>query len=818
MDSKDLRIGVVVDEGQTTKFENAIRRATIEVSKLADQLNRASKAFQGFLGGAKMTAGGGMQFRQGGGFAKAPMAGAGGISQPVASIANAISATAKGSNDALRSMEGTLRTSSSKMASDVHILDAALAKVEKRLGKIKSISGGGGAIPGIGAPAASGFVPPGYKVVNRGGVDTVVPASEPADKKSFGEQMRGFLRGGDIGGGNIMQTIRKALPYAIAYRGALSLAGEISQQPNDFMNQAYKQGSTYGGLAAQMMHGGGFTTAYALRRIAEEGGGGGVVGRGVHMASKIMMTRAAADHAANTMGGRVGSFFYRHAPEFAKEYYRQRMVRDVLGDDVGNAATDLLGNTSAGNSVIAGVKSIGGAIVSMDPGKFLRALEGADPDENQRKLEYAQKYAAAHAAEAGFRARQMYENQWEGMIATARALGNSDPFMLAARLRRRGFNTGDLGAAQGSITPIGGFNNARRFGDIAMRATAGHVDIGSLIGATLQAGGNASSIARQVGGLGIDPQAMSVISNAIAQQTMSGGAMVNPEGMLSAFAAFNGAGSTNGEQMRIANAQASGMQAMNQNLFSGGIDNLQKGRNWLNAINAAGGNLGGQNYLVNSMNMGMLAELRRNPNAHIRELDAVGLSNQQALNYGDATLNSMFRNVGVSGNNPMSALARQMQAGGYGSDFGRYISDQRKGNKKYDPTQDIYTMGQILKFEGFAQSDQQAYGLANDLAGLGNMGNLRKGGFRDAASGTNMMATAKAVGERDQEAAAQMHTKDFKAEAAEVPKTGADQMAAIAGNIGLSSDAVAQKLLDLADAIDHAASAINKAAVRIKSK
>jgi len=784
-ENKNLEIGVVVNEGQMSKFNTAIRDATREVSKLTAELNRAASAFKGFLSGAQMS-GSGQGFRPGSGFARAPLS-QGGITQPAVAIASAIKATAKESTDALRSMDQGVRTTSSKMSSSLDMFDQALAKVERRFKSIKALGSSGALFPG-GGSSNGGLIPANANIVNRGGIDFIGPSKGGGGGGIFAKLMRGE----DVG--DIGSMIRKVVPYALAMRGAQMIASEIAAQPNDFMNQAGRQGTAFGGLAVSMMQGRDFVTPYALRRIAEEG-----------KANNPRMTYAERNR---MLGNQLSShWWYNAMPEFGKRYF-STMVKQGLtqGDGAGNAATDLMGNSSLSNSFISAIKAAP-SLLTQGPGGVFRALEGSDVDENLRKLGYAQQYASAHQAEVGFRARQAYGSTWESMIPVMRQLGTSDPWTTLAKLRMRGLGGGDLGAGIGQVAPLAGWAN-RGLGYTAMNATIGHVDnVGQLLGAGMQSGigaGGARNLAGFLAGNGTDPYAQGAIAKALAAQALNGGPVVDPTGSLGALNAFNGRGQGAAEQVRIANAQAGGLGAINSDLFGGGIDNLQKARNYANAIDVMPNNLFGSNYLAEHFNFGMYAAAKRGGKGyHVPGVMAArGISQKDIIGYGDASVNSMFRNVMLGGTDtPMGQLASSMLHGGYGSNIGKYIKDHRK-DKGFDVNGVLTNFGAILASEGYGGgNDQTAEGIARDLAGIENP-LLRKGHFRDASAGTRARLTAGAVGSRDLETAGAIKGITPE-EAKNTPGRGADVVGDIAGNIGYSSDVVADKLLGLADVIDQ---------------
>jgi hypothetical protein len=196
-----------------------------------------------------------------------------------------------------------------------------------------------------------------------------------------------------------------------------------------------------------------------------------------------------------------------------------------------------------------------------------------------------------------------------------------------------------------------------------------------------------------------------------------------------------------------------------------------------------------------------------------RALASRGISQSQALAYGNATMNTMFRNIGMD-KGPMGDLARGMLSGGYGSDFGAYLK-ANKGKKGFDGKQAVSTFAAILQSEGFASNDQQAEGMARMMAGLGNMSTLRKGGFRDAAAGTTTAAAADEAGKAKQEEARELN-KMTEGEVRENIGKGARQIGDLGRNIGMSAEDVGNSLERLAKKLDSITQGLDKVEKRVQ--
>jgi hypothetical protein len=261
-DNKTLEIGVVVNEGQMSKFTTAIRDATREVSKLTAELNRAASSFKGFLSGAQMQGGGG-GFKSGSGFARAPMSQGGGVTQPAVAIATAIKTTAKESTDSLRIMDQTVRSTSQKMASSLDIFDRALQNVEKRFKNIKEINSSGALIPGLNSNGGESFVPKYGKIVNRNGVDYIKgpstldvirgrlkdsPTWQAMNRPLWGDESRdlGGMRGmmGRVGGGVGMGVAAYAAIHSMTVgRDNFTSQEALSSQTDNLRRQVMMQQS-----------------------------------------------------------------------------------------------------------------------------------------------------------------------------------------------------------------------------------------------------------------------------------------------------------------------------------------------------------------------------------------------------------------------------------------------------------------------------------------------------------------------------------------------------------------------------------------------
>ncbi len=597
-------------------------------------------------------------------------------------------------------------------------------------------------------------------------------------------------------------------------KGASMIMGQSIAQHDDFNNQAVPLASTFSKRGMDMMYGRDYKSLYNMMQISQGDQG---EGRNNKRAAKTSAdTRAEAYHAKRVkhFGWTVGSPEEKSDLAQAHRMFNtQESARSK--DSVARAGeSDFTGS----GGFIRGAKNLLDSAMGLDP-NILRNLAGVDTAEKLRKDALITQKGQINAADKMNRGLDLYTNQWEGMIGASRQFGTKDPWTMNANLRARGFDMGALGAGQGAVQGSGGWGMAQKYRDLAMTGQAGHVgNIGEFIGLASQGGGpkgSAGVSAHYLAGTGFDPGAQAAMANTLMGHMSSGGTMGSPDGLMAALSAggkLGGMGDS-GEQMRRQAGMGQGMAGLNRDIFGGGQDNLQKGRNIVNALDATGGNLFGANYLASGkMTMGMLAELRsgKPTPALLRKLKSLGISPEQALAYGKSTTSTMFRNVGMD-KGAMGDMARDI-IGNHGGDIGEYMKSN-KGKKGFDSKQALTTIGSMLQAENPDMSDQEAEGRARDLAGLGDMDKLKKGHFRDGAHGTKMLRSAKNRGKFEKEDAASVGkiTDDYIDKTSEFGEKYAEK----GKLLGQSADELGESLKKFADQVDVITLRLTKAADRV---
>jgi hypothetical protein len=590
-ENKSLEIGVVVNEGQMSKFNTAIRDATREVSKLTAELNRAASAFKGFLSGAQMQGGG--TFRPGSGFARAPQAQGGGVTQPALAIASAIKATAKESTDALRGMDQTVRTTSAKMAGSIDLFDRALSNVEKRLKNIKTLGAGGAMMPGMGGSAGMSVVPPGGRVVRQNGIDVVVPGPTTLERMTnrlfqplFGGGGSGSgAGGGQAGGGglgagaNRLANLLGVPPWAMGAAGAAGgilggygafTSGVVNRESNvsnevlaaqtdNLRRQAMMQQSV-GNLSMQIRRDP--LTQFTMGRMTP-----GDLHAGLSQETFRAMLQQAYQKAGVT--GRIGD-----------------VSRDVI-DRLTALGTQITGSDLPYNNTI-------------QKANLDRAANDIRAQLMQREAEMVQQRTAALPVE-----ERTYIPEFHGEVGTQlsriRGLGRGGV--------RRDPKTGRITADPGAGYDIGLFGlygedeisgQAARIGGTAGMGARSQGLAAQTLGA--QYGGltnavdlynvgaqyrNPGLLNTAQGGVGVDPTATSQLGNIVAQQMTQGNYSIGGSSALQGMGAAFSTGTTGGD-MRMARMAGGGVASYDA-MLSGGVDNLQKAINVLSANKAAAG-------------------------------------------------------------------------------------------------------------------------------------------------------------------------------------------------------------------------------------
>lgn len=820
--NKQLKITIAVDNQALDQFKRAIREATSEVSKLVEALNKGSK-ISSLLGAVSSKGGGagsGSQQRVSGG------GNGGSITSPTEAIANAIRGAAKGSTDALKQMESGLRSSVGKQVQDVKTLERAIDSLGN---KYKNMATGIQSLDPFQAHAGSGAGRGGasqrYLGAGGGGQFAFAPtmaeqiaANDPFQNSGGGgsrfpkgpgffDRMRDRMRGmfSEEGGvDDLIKAARKALPFYMAGKGTSMILGQSIAAHDDFNKQAVPLAGAYSSRGLDMMYGRDYTTLYNLMQIKQGDQGEGRNAKHQDRSrADVYFEKKAKFH-----GWKPGTAEY----DQQKRYARAAFENDSKDNRISRAGES---DFDGASGFVRGAKSLIDSTMSLDP-NILRNLAGVDTAEKLRKLAMGDQKGQINAADPFNRGLKLYTNQWESMLGASRQLGLGDSvWKTNANLRAQGFDLGALGAGQGSVMGAGGWQMARKYGDLAMRGQAGKVgNIGEFLGLASQGTGNAGQSARFLAGTGLDPGAQAAMANTLMMHMGGGSTMGSPDGLMAALASggsFGGRGDS-GEQMRVQAGMGQGMQGLNRDLFGGGMDNLQKGRNIVNALDATGGNLFGSQYLAEKMNMGMLADLRsgKASPAILRKLKSLGISKEQALAYGQSTVSTMFRNVGLD-KGAMGDMARDIM-GNFGGDASKYFKANR-GKKGFDSKQALTTFASILQSENPDMTDQDAEGRARDLIGLGDPSKLKPGHFHDAA-GKKMLRSAKNRGKFEKEDAQNVDkiTDDIIDKSHEAGQKVAD----LGKDIGKSAEEVGQSLMNLADQVDVITLRLAKAADRVE--
>lgn len=778
---KQLKISVVVDNNAMQQFKRSIGEATAEVSKLVAELNRAS----GLLGGAGKGLLSGVSAKGTGsaGSSSSPSRGSigGSISSPVEAIGKGLRDMAKGSVDALKSMTQAVKSNFSGQVSDIIGLEKQLAKLEERYTRLNALAETGSSKTRSRAQSMmtgsdldrSGLQAQieGHKAARDSNMEQdsasewwKSKASAPSASKwsRFSSFATGDLLSGsgnkgsawappDPDGASAGSKLRLAAGAYGLFRVAAAGVNENIASYDRYSGHAAALGSTFGGMGLGMMRGQDYTTRVAMLSLQEDSNRLQIQENAKAKAIADAAMAKTASRKKMQMAGNYDGMSDKEA--VAAAYADHGMKAPVNAVDVraggDNGGSDLRGASYLARAAATVMNGIGGGasgIIGL-PGSLL----GMENEQKLRAARIIEEKKAASAADINMRAAGRFQGEWQGMMGLQRAAGTKDPWKLDARLAMSGYNGGDYVGGLNSVAGMGGFGVGQKFANVAMRGSTGHVaNIGSFIGASAQTGANGGDMAHFLAGSGFDPFAQSAMAGTLIQQMQNGSAMQSPAALMAVMQAggnFGGKGNS-AEQMRIQSGMAGGMNAANGNLFGGGIDNLQKARNYYNATKATHGNLFGSNYLAEHFDMNMLAGARAGQKLPTA-LRVRGLTSDMVKDYGNRTLSTMFRNIGLD-KGPMGDMARSMLSGGYGSDFGGYLKDHSKGLKKKDrranEKEATATFGAILQSEGFANSDQEGEGMARLLAGLSSPGTLKKGHFADSAHGTLQAKAAMASG------------------------------------------------------------------------
>lgn len=583
-ENKNLEIGVVVNEGQMGKFNTAIRDATREVSKLTAELNRAASAFKGFLSGATMQGAGAM--RPGSGFARAPMSG-GGMTQPAVAIASAIKATAKESTDSLRTMDQSVRTTSSKMASSLDIFDRALQNVEKRFKSIKSLTAGGS-----NQGQSMSVLGPGDTIENRGGIDYVKGKANPTTLERMTNRLFQPVFGGGAAGGGSGGNAGSSPGFIKGVANAFGL-------PPWMVGAAGVGGSLIGGYAA----------------ITQ-----GIVNRESGVANEVLASQTDSLRRQASMQGSVGNLGMQLRRDNLTQYAFGKLTPNdmhaALSQETRTAMLQQAWKNAGATGTIPSSLSnwadkamaVAGQIVGTDmPNDNTlqnqqkdRLINDINMQMMQRQQEIVQLKRDSLTAEERTYVPE-FHSEVGAQMSRIRATGRNG----VKRNKKTGAVTYDLGAGydiglfglygedeiSGQSARIGGTAGMGSRSDGLAAQTLG-AQYGGLTNAVdlYNVGnqyGNRGLLNTAQRGVGVDPTATTQLSGIVAQQMIQGNYSMGGDAALQGMGSVFSTGNTGGD-MRMARMAGGGVAAYD-NQLSGGVDNLQKAINVMSANRAASG-------------------------------------------------------------------------------------------------------------------------------------------------------------------------------------------------------------------------------------
>lgn len=822
-ENKNLEIGVVVNEGQMSKFNRAIQDATREVNKLAEALNRASNTFKGFLSGANVSGGGAnsMVFRPGSGFTKSPMASAG-VGQPAIAVANTIKSVTKESTESLRTLDQTVRTASSKMASSLDPLDRALANIEKRFKNIKSV-GGGVMLPGVGGGQGMSAAP--YGVENRGGIDyaKAPPTTlerltnrlfQPVFGGSSGQQAaaanNGFglkaaaaqlgIPGWAMGGAGVVGgAIGAYSAFTNGFVGRESaVAGEVLQAQTDSLRRRYAQQQSMGALSMQVRRDP--LMQYTLSHMGTTD---------LH-AGLSEQTFNAMVQQAFVKAGVTGK-----VTDVARNWWDKFSAVGVqaIGSDLPND------NSIQNQNLDRAVNDVKSQILQLES-KNIQTAYGANsaeiatwlPEFHQQAAQRMSTMRAAHRG--GTRKMRMVPvknpvtNQWDFQplpdegVSVAQTLGFGSPYYkeeVAGMMQRIGASAGMGSISEGLAKSMlgasyGGLTNATDIYNVGNQY------------------GNAGLFRTFASGIGVDTtaanQMSAIVMAAMQQGNYSIGGSFAAEGI---GAAFNTG--TPGGDMRMARIAGAGAQAYDA-MLSGGTDNLQKAINVLSANQAAGGASIQAKHALQGIGSVQLMEIMRSGKVP-QQLADYGITPAMVSSY-VATQNrfafSRYITGTGAGNDVEKAVLGARAAGGAGAYINQLLNGQHFKSQR-DRVSFIQRQAQLLG-EGLHSTGEAMTNEAGQGRVLMELGQSAKlfpnasgGGAYDPAA--NSLEVQAKINDEAAELAKEQFYRDHGGPVANTGGKGAQKQAGVLS--GLAGD-VGSTVARLKSALDDLVRDINAVA------
>ena len=311
---------------------------------------------------------------------------------------------------------------------------------------------------------------------------------------------------------------------------------------------------------------------------------------------------------------------------------------------------------------------------------------------------------------------------------------------LSAKLTGGGWNESSYVSGLQSIVPYGGFRAGQKGAWTAMAASqASHIpEAGKIMGAASQLGQDASGTLKALTGMGfgkkdrVDWQGMSNVGGFAADMAIAGGAPVDFQGTYKSFLGGMRPGMNSGQQINNIAGQIAGHQYLSNQIFGGGRDNLQKGQNYVNALDAFG-NTDVANFIAdNPYVMEMMIAARESGNIP-PILKSMGVTSvAQIEKFVGETFKDGNRLLGANDFGQQSSMRdrqRKMVEGGYGMDFGKFAKDNNLQGEELDSFRN--DAAAMLLANGFQKNQKEALGVVDRQIGLARPRDLDKGGFTD---------------------------------------------------------------------------------------
>lgn len=608
---KQVKFTFAVDQRSLEQTRNAIRQLTSDIKKLVETMDRAGSALGGLGKGGGGSLFGGMSGKTGGinPSAQATIKGGSMLTQGITADAKALSSSARLGVDAIRNLTTGLRDGVMGQVREIERLKGALKDLNSEFQRMGTQSAGAQdvgymrvmqqtrqklqnaladhEIASAGqqrlAAEAGGFVGPGQKLVNRGGVD--------------------YVSGGAAGGG---ASGFDYLGAAKAFGMRMLAAGATVSMLANRANQAEVGNAEYGlnvgmrGLANKArvgqslgqlgmgIRGGDLASSMAYSYLERTGTLGSREGLGTDR-ERLIQDKSGLSFTPGQLAGRAMDW----------------VGRDIAGTARGPGANKLLSTSSMTEANLRAEQS---AVIAEEKAKMVRDLVASSPKVasmlNETVSSAFGDIGIARTGAVGLGLNRAGTNTSLAEFKAHALAAGYDPSAVASARAQLGGQAGRglMGAGQLMLgLGMGGFGNA-----------------GQIYGAGAQFGGGGGSKAAMallmaaqhgMGRGGMDVTAGGSVAS-MAAGLMGGGNFMGSsgQGLMEGLMGAGTTGSTGGD-MRMARILQSGMGEYGRNL-SGQTDNLQQGINML-AANASGASGWYAKKALMGINPAQLIEMQR---------------------------------------------------------------------------------------------------------------------------------------------------------------------------------------------------------------